>query len=299
VEPAKVAALDKEHAGWADPWLLSDEVHELKTTLPYRDARQILDHVAAFRRFFLSEFAGQWDLVAPTGKLPVIVTDSQADLMAQLVKASHGQVPQNLQGAAYYMWTNGALNPCFATLEPRVTNAGTIRVGLPELFRALQHEITHQLAAEYSKHASDRTKMIEHQFWCVEGIANFMVYYVRERDGWRLTHPKTQKMGSGLVQGAFSYVKGRLASLPGLDAFFATSRRTFLTVENYMISATVSYFMLEGAEGRYRKPFVRLMEAVHRVHDSPTCFDECFEGVDRAKMQTDWEAFVRAIRLDP
>jgi hypothetical protein len=299
VEPAKVTALDKEHASWASPWVLSDEVHELKTTLPYRKARQIMDHVTAFRRFFLAEFAGQWDLVAPTGKLPIIVTDSQSDLRTQLQKASGGRAPQSLQGAAYYMWTNTALNPCFATLEPSVTNGGTIRIGLPGLFRSLQHEITHQLAAEYSKHDCDRTRMIEHQFWCVEGIANFMVYYVRERDGWRLTHPKTLKVGSGLLRGAFAYVKGRLSSLPTLEAFFSIPRARFLTIENYMIAATVSYFMLEGADDRYRKPFIKLMETVHKVHDSPTCFDECFEGVDRAKMQKDWEAFVKAIVLDP
>ncbi|MHC4858733.1 MAG: hypothetical protein ACYTDY_01425 [Planctomycetota bacterium] len=207
-------------------------------------------------------------------------------------------MPTGLPGAAYYMWTNRPLNPCFATLEPNVANAGTIKVGLDELFSSLQHEITHQLASEYSKHDADLTKYMEHQFWCVEAIANFMNYYVLDRDGWRLTHPKTMPLGTGLQRGAFAYCKTNLASLPPLEGFFAIKKEVFVNTRNYMMAATVAYFMLHGEKGRYRAPFVKLLETVHKVHDSKTSLDECFAGIDLEKMQKDWEAFVRGIELD-
>ena len=65
-----------------------------------------------------------------------------------------------------------------------------------------------------------------------------------------------------------------------------------------MIAATLAYFLLHGEGAKYRTSYVKLLETIHKVHDSPTSLTDCFTGVDRSKMQQEWESFVRGIVLD-
>ncbi|MEE8104834.1 MAG: hypothetical protein V3T86_04790 [Planctomycetota bacterium] len=99
IDKDAVAALNARHATFEDPWVLSDDVHELKTTVPLREARQLLAHIGIYREFVLRQFSGAWDLRPPKGKLPVIVTRTQAELRARMEAATGQSAPPQL-GAA-------------------------------------------------------------------------------------------------------------------------------------------------------------------------------------------------------
>lgn len=295
-----VAALDRQHASWTHPWVISDEVHEVRTTLPLRKAKQILAYVAAYRTYFLDRFGSLWDLQTPTGKLPVIVTRTQAELREQMQAVGAGAMAQGgVQGAAFYMQTNGKLNPCFVTLEPTDATGRLFKI---EQFEQLQiplaHEVTHQLAFEYSKHDYDNRRQIQHQFWAVEAIANFMGYHSFDGKRWSLTHPRTIPMGSGMIEGPFAYCVNNRGRLPELGAFMAQSQAQFMTVENYHVAATLAYFLLEGEGGKYRASFVKLLEAVHKVKDRPDTWETAFPGVDLSTLQAEFLRFVGGIQLD-
>ncbi|MHC4223157.1 MAG: hypothetical protein ACYSUN_04130 [Planctomycetota bacterium] len=296
--PAEVRTLNAEHSNWSDPWVLAGEVHEVRTVMPLRTARTILTHVGAFRTFFVSRFEKDWDLQAPGDKLPVIVTETQRDLVerAREVIGRPGMEPQ--RGAAYYLQTNMSIGPCFVTFEPRDLTGKTFSIDLKGLLFALRHEITHQIAFEYSKHDFNPTRRIHHQFWCVEAIANFMQYYEVGRGGWHLTHPRTIRMGSGMVEGAFSWCKDNIARLPDLETFTNLSHKQFVTVENYHIAATLAYFLLHGEKSRYRKPFLKLLETVHKVRDDENTFRRCFGEIDLRTLRSEWVEFIRDLRLD-
>jgi hypothetical protein len=302
LEPDAVAALDRRHSSWSDPWVISDDVHEVRTTMPLRIANQILHFVAAYRRHFLERFGPMWDLKAPTtGKLPLIVTRTQAELRERLsAVAGSASLGGNMQGAAFYLQTNGKLNPCFVTYEPNDANGTVFKIQrFEELVIPLIHEVTHQLAFEYSKHDFNDTRHIQHHFWSVEAIANFMGYHVLENGTtWRLTHPRTIPMGHGMIEGPFAWCVNNKSALPPLRRFMALTHQEFMTVQNYHIAATLAYFFLEGEGGKYRASFAKLLEKIHEVRDEPGTFEACFPGVNHAEMEAEWLRFVGAIDLD-
>jgi hypothetical protein len=300
LSPTRVRTLNTQHANWSNPWVISDEVHEVRTTLPLRKARRILAYVSAYRRYFLQRFGDVWDLKAPTGKLPVIVTATQAELKEQMAKITGAaQAQQGMQGAAFYLQSTGSLNPCFVTLEPMQANGTTFSINkFEELWIPIAHEVTHQIAFEYSKHDANATRQISNQFWSVEAIANYMGYHSYDGREWTLKHPRTIPMGQGMIEGPFAHCVNNVSSLPLLRDFTQLTRQRFLTVNNYHVAATLAYFLLEGEGGKYRKQFVKLLQTVHRVKDSSNTWDQSFKGVDRDKMQREWLKFVKNIKLD-
>lgn len=304
LEAAAIEALNQRHATWSDPWIVSDEVHEVRTTVSLRQAKQILAYAGNYRKYFLARFAA-WDLQAPSGKLPIIVAKTQADLKAQMqaiVTKMGGAAPtggQGPQGAAYYLQTNGKLNPCFVTFEPTDATGATFTIDkFEQLQIPLVHEVTHQIVFEYSKHDFNNTRGIEHHFWSVEAIANYMGYHVFDGKRWTLTHPRTIPMGAGMIEGPFAHCVANKASLPNLQIFMGLNRQQFLTVNNYHIAATLAYFLLEGESGKYRGSFIKLLERVHQVRDEPTTFTTCFPGVDMDALQAEFLRFVSGIELD-
>lgn len=300
LEPEAVTALDRRHSSWSDPWVVSDDVHEVRTTMPLRTAKQILAFVAAYRSHFLERFGPLWDLKAPSGKLPLIVTRTQAELRERMSSVAGAMGGQGVQGAAFYLQSTGALNPCFVTYEPCDVTGRTFQIDrFEQLVIPLVHEVTHQLAFEYSKHTAVATRQIQHHFWSVEAIANFMGYHVLEGGTtWRLTRPRTIPMGPGMIEGPFAWCVNNKGSLPPLRKFMALSHQEFMTVENYHIAATLAYFLLEGQGGKYRASFVKLLQQVHQVRDEKGSFDAAFPGVDHDAMQREWLAFVGEIDLD-
>jgi hypothetical protein len=301
-EGPAVEALNKKHATWTDPWVISDDVHELRTTMPLRTAKRILLNVGLYRKFFLERFQGAWDLKAPKGKLPVILTATQAEHAARLKEEAEkrgGKLDSVPNGAALYLQTNGDLNPCFVTFEPLDATGKSFKVDFDGVQIPLKHEITHQICFELSKHDYDRTRGIKFQFWAVEGIANFMEYYTADHGRWHLARPARIPMGPGYIEGAFAYTKNHIAEIPEIKDFVAIPHEKFLTVENYHIAATLAYFLLEGENGKYRDGFIKLCETVHKVHDAADTFETCFKGMDLSAMQREWRSFVNKIPIDP
>lgn len=306
LDAAAVAELDAKHTSWSNPWVISDEVHEVRTTVPLRQAKRILAYVGAYREYFLARFSDVWEFQAPKGKLPIIVTQTQADLNQQLAETTRSmggmaQPPGGIQGAAFYLQSTSELNPCFVTYEPKEATGMVFTID-PEDFEQLQiplaHEVTHQIAFEYSKFDADRMRQIQHQFWAVEAIANFMGYHSFDGKAWSLTHPRTIPMGQGMIEGPFAHCVANLETLPPLTKFVAQSHQEFMTVNNYHIAATLAYFLLTGEGGKYRSQFVSLLQTVHRVHDNADSWARAFPGVDMSTLQREWERFVRAIELD-
>lgn len=295
-----VQALDQRHATWSNPWVVSDEIHEVRTTVGLRKAKQILAYVAAYRKYFLGRFGSLWQLRKPSGKLPIIVTRTQAELQQQMQKITGGRMgSQGIQGAAFYLQTTGKLNPCFVTYEPKEAGGSTFKINnFKQLQIPLAHEVTHQIAFEYSKHDANSMRQIQHHFWSVEAIANYMGYHSFDGTRWTLTHPRMIPMGRGYIEGPFAHCVNNVRTLPSLTRFMGLSRQQFMSVNNYHIAATLAYFLLEGEGGKYRKQFVKLLQAVHRVKDAADTFEACFPGVDRAKMQQEWLRFVKGIKID-
>jgi hypothetical protein len=298
---SEVEALNAQHSTWSSPWILSDEVHEIRTTVGLREAKRTLAYVAAYRTYFLQRFGDVWEFQAPKGKLPVILTKTQADLEAQMKIATRGQSLGNggIQGAAFYLQSTGTLNPCFVTYEPKEATGRTFQIKrFEELMIPLAHEVTHQIAFEYSKHAANVTRQITHQFWAVEAIANYMGYHSFDGTTWTLKRPNMIPMGSGMIEGPFAHCHHHADELPDLETFTGLSQSQFMSVNNYHQAATLASFLLEFEGGKYRKQFVALLQEVHRVQDSSRTWDKAFAGVDRAKMQREWVGFLKAIKLD-
>jgi hypothetical protein len=298
VSRERVARLDAAHASWDSPWIASDGRHEVRTTLPLRVARSVLAHAGAFRAFLLAELAGAWELRAPEGPLRVLVTATQAELQAKIrAHAPDGAVP-DVPGAAFYLWDSRRAGPCVVTFEPRDAAGGSTRVEFPQLAYSLRHELAHQIAFEYSRHAARGGGPIRHQFWAVEGFAEFFAHYVPEARGFRLRHPRRIPSPAGFYEGGFAHCAKHLADLPPLAELLATPRARFPTPRNYHMAATAAYFFLHGDGGRRRDGFLRLLAAVHRMEDRPDTFRRCFPDARDGELQAAWEAFVRGLPLE-
>lgn len=293
-----VRTLDREHDRWNNPWVLTDGVHELRTTMRLRTARTLMAHASAYRKFLLLQFAGTWDLQLPKGKLPVIVTRSQNEMAAQAKKFAPGSDMTAITGAAYYMMTNGSLNPCFVTFEPKFAGGQLVTVELDAVLHTLRHELTHQIAFEYSKHDYDATRMVQHHFWSVEAIANFMQHYEPVGGAWVLRRPTKLKVGDGFTESDFAWCVKNRHNLPRIADFVKLTHQQFMTVENYHVSATLAYFLLHAKNGAYRLPFVKLLERVHKVRDTAQLFVECFQGTDLQAMEREFREFVAGIVLE-
>lgn len=292
-----VTLLDKKHATWSDPWILRDAVHELRTTVPYRQARALLLHVGAYRAFFLARVAGQWDLRAPKGLLPIVVTETQAQLRAQM--KDRAKDVERLNATAYYLQSPRALNPCVATFEPTEASGAKVKVGVEDVLLALQHEVTHQIAYEYSKHDFDATRPGKFQAWSVEGLATFFMGYRLEKTGWRLRHLRRIPVGEGRsTEGDIAWCVENRAKLPALDGFLALTTEKFVKPEQYHFAAVLAYFLLEGEGGKYRQRFLKLLEVVHRVRDTEKTWRECFAKVDSKKLEKELQEFVAKIEVE-
>jgi hypothetical protein len=292
VEAADVAKLDAAHADWKKPWVLSDGVHEVRTTMSRRTAKRVLEHVSQFRRVVLDEFAGEWDLRPPKSALPVIVTATQAEFQARLREwPAMNDLPN---AAAIYVRGNVPLCPCIATFEPKDTDGSTKQAGWPTFSFVLRHEIAHQILYEYSKYGGFG---VENVGWCSEGIANYLACFESVKGRWRLRRKAETPFAKGYLPGAFTWVQANLAHVDPLSKLLPDARMP-TTGEAYLVDATLAYFLLEGDGRRHRRQTIQLAELVHQGRCDAGSFAKIFGKVDFAKLQSSWEAFVRAIEIE-
>jgi len=295
----KVAELDAAHAQWSDPWIVADDVHEVRTTQPLRTARRLLAHVAAYRRFFLGYFTGEWDLQLPTVKLPVLLTATRAEMeerAADFGAGSAGGLPPQM--AAFYLAGQGEGNPCFVSFEVMGPRGQPVKIAFSGLRWAFEHEIGHQIGFEYSKHAADRSRPSDACPWAVEGLAEFLPHYELVDGTWTLRRPRMIAMGPGFIEGAFAWCRANADKIPQLEKFIALSHEEYLTSDNYHIGAVLAGFLLEGKERAYRQSFVKLLETVHQGRADEGTFAACFEGVDLAALDAEFRAYCRGIQTD-
>lgn len=291
------------HSTWDNPWILSDEAHELRTNLTVRNARRLLSQAGAFRRYFLRTFSRQWRLKQPLTKLPIILTKTREDYLAQLEaegKRRGIRIPEP-QGAAAFYISLKPVGPIFVTIEPAMMDGSTMKSSYDLLMQILKHELTHQIAREYSAFDCLNPSVPE-QFWCIEGLAECLAFYQNDRGHWHLTHPaRTPSREAGVFfTSAWGYVERNLEALPKLDQFFSFDQGRYYKAASacYPQGASVVDFMLHGEHGRYRRSFVRLCEAVHKGKIQPTTFEECFPGIDVERLNRQWRRFVRSTGLE-
>jgi hypothetical protein len=293
VDATAVAKLDASHADWKKPWVLSDGVHEVRTTMSRRTARRVLEHVTAFRRVVLDEFVGEWDLRPPKGSLPVIVTATQ-EQFRERVSAFPRAAQMPSAAAAVYVGGSTPLGPCIATFEPRDTDGSVKKIGWPGFLVTLRHEVAHQILYEYSKHGSAGAEIIG---WCSEGIANYLACFEPLKGHWRLRRRALTPFAIGYLPGPFAWVKSNLERVGPISKRLLEAGAP-ATAEAYLADATLAYFLLEGEGRRYRQRMIRLAELVHQGRGDGGSFQKVFGKVDFAKLQAEWEAFVRSLEIE-
>ncbi|MBI3843162.1 MAG: hypothetical protein HY292_00860 [Planctomycetes bacterium] len=292
VEAADVAKQDAAHADWKKPWVLSDGVHEVRTTMSRLTAKRVLEHVSEFRRVVLDEFTGEWDLKAPRGVLPVIVTATQSEFAAKIREIpAQNNIPN---AAAVYLRGSTALNPCFATFEPKDTDGSTKKVGWPGLLFTLRHEIAHQILFEYSKQASGGMGSIG---WCSEGLANLLACFEPVKGHWRLRRRAEIPFATGYIPGAFAWVQSNFAEVAPLSKLLVDIGDP-TTATAYFVDTVLVDFLLEGDGRRHRASMIKLAQLVHQGGCDATTFGKVFGKVDFPKLQSEWQAFVRSIEIE-
>jgi hypothetical protein len=296
-DPKKVAELDAAHATWSSPWVFADEVHEVRSNLPRRMAKQVAAHVFAFRAFFLGYFAGEWELIPPTVKLPVLVTRTREELEARVRENSSMTAPQ--QAAAFYLHSSGVGNPCFASVESRAAGGSTRVVGFELLQHTFEHELGHQIAFEYSKAAASKMDTSADFLWVVEGLADFLPNYDLVDGAWKLVHPPWIGEGDVKAEAAFAWCKEHADEIPPLAEFVALSRSEFRTVRNYHVAAALAGYLLEARDREYRQAFIDLAEAVHRGKADSSSVAACFPGETLKTIDADFRAWCKKQEIAP
>lgn len=298
--PDSVKAQDAKHADWDDPWVVSDGVHEVRTTQPLRVASAILHRAAAYREMFTGEFAGEWDLAPPAGLLPIIVAKTRTEMEERMRAFSGESLPPSL-GAAFYAKTERANGPVFVTFETVDVNGRHVVLTLDQLWFLFQHELGHQIAWEYGCRGQPKGRPPEHQFWCVEGLANLMAFHELGADGvWRLTNPRRQPLGdSAFSDCPGAWCQGHPDEIPKLAEFFARDQAAITNIPSYMVATTLARFLLVGADRKYRKSAIDLFRAVHSPGKKDGLFEKCFPGVKVDALDAEFRAFVREMQIDP
>lgn len=293
----QVRILNRAHKTWDDPWKVADGVHEVRTTADLRTAKTYLAQVGAFRALFLREFSGFWDLKAPDGLLPVYYTETYKEMVERTKEHGLDVEKEETRGCAWYLQGSGSCNPCFVTTEIRFTDGKMYKAPVTDTFFTLRHEISHQMAFEYSKHAA-LDDHVKHQVWSVEGFAQYMGSWTMERGRWRIASPKFVRLGSLMEEGPLAWAIVNRRQTVHVSKFVQWSRVDLQKVDTYNIGAGLAWFLMHGEGGRYKPAFCRLLERIHQVRDTDETWTECFPDVDMDKLHKEWMGFLEKQKVE-
>jgi len=295
-DPKKVADLNETHKSWATPWVFADEVHEVRSNLPRRMARQVAAHVFAYRRFFLSYFTGEWELAAPTVKLPVIVTRTRKEMEARC-REIPGAPTIDPRAAAVYLHGSEPGCPCFASIEANISDGPAVAFDYDMLEQTFEHELGHQIAYEYSKAfaATDRESSDEF-IWVVEGLAEFLSTYDFVDGRWMVVRRAWLGSGEARLETAFGWVHENVDKIPPIANFIHTPSARF-DARSYHIAAALTDYLLECKDREYRQPFIDLIEAVHRGKATPANLAACFPGDSLTTIDADFREWCRNLQI--
>jgi hypothetical protein len=291
-DPERVKALNASHATWAKAWVIGDDVHEVRTAMPFRTGRQVLATVAAFRGFVLGYFAGEVDLRAPSVKLPILLTATHAE-MVERINADGGGAPD---AAALYHAGPKIGNPCYVSFEVKGQN-GLVATDLAGTRFTLLHEATHQILFEFSKHSADSKRDPKQASWLVEGIAEFLPNYVLRNGVWAIDRRKDRPVMKGIVaEGGRGWCHDHAGHTTPIETFVTLP--DMASVDDYHLAEGLALFLLEGSDRAYRSRYSQLVETVHQVKSGPQSFAECFKGVDLKTLESEFAAFCSALTFD-
>ncbi len=284
--------LNAKHATWATRWQIDDGIHRIETNMSLRTARQVMHTITSFRKWYLHEFGDEWPLKPPPRLLPVLVTRTQKEY-AMVCKLDGTNPPEG--AAAFYM---PRTHKCYVTFQPGMQGGGASAVGFEHVAGTLRHELVHQIGYEYSRFAGSGPGNSFGHF-ASEGIAEFASQYTLRRDGqWRLWKPREIGISlHGGSAGPIYWVKSNFRHLPDLSELLACKRAKF-KVREYHWACTFTYFMLEGAERRYRKGYLQVLREVHRYQANKTTWGRAFPDKDLAELAAEFEAFTKKIKID-
>ena len=295
LKPEQVADLDKKHSTFDSPWVFSDDIHEIKTNISYREAIQVYNHVHAYTQFFLRKFGDEWELKSNDQKLPIIVTAKQDDFKNEIKKRGLNPDDQRLNMEAVYY--HGDPGPVFATKEPRSEGGAVFDAPLPEVMNVLQHEITHELCFEFSRFAHGSGGAHANK-WAVEGFATYMQSWVRDKKGWHFVcpNPKNHEKGDGLDYW-LAECKDDPTYPQQLEGFFAFSNDNF-KAKDYNFGAGICYFLLDGQGGKYRKPMIQCLSLIHQNKATKQSMKECLKDYKLDDVDREYRSFISGIKLE-
>jgi len=295
VDADKVKALDAKHANWTGPWVVGDGIHEVRTVMPLRAAKRVLEYVHAYRQFVIDYFAGEWEWKQSKSPLPIYLTETQADFQARMREYDPGGRPSH--AAAIYLQKTGGICPVFVTFEPQIQGGSPAKIDWPSLLRDVRHETAHQILYESAMAQGAGVVPANAIDWVSEGVANFLACHRPLEGRWRLSRAAQEPYGTGYEPASFAWVRGNFDAVPPLAKQVET-RSNIESVEGYYAATTLAYFLLVGEERRYRAPFLKMITEVHASRAVVKTFAECFGKVDMAKMQEEWKSFVDGISIE-
>lgn len=291
INASAVKELDAKHADWSDPWIVSDGIQEVRTTMPLRAAMRVSHHVRAYRRFVIDYFAGEWEWEQPSAVLPIYLTATQADYQARL--GDYDPAAVHSKASAIYVQKTGGICPVFLTFQPKGATDGAT-IGWDALLRDVRHEVAHQLLYEscMAKGAGVGGAID----WVSEGVATYLASHRPKKGRWRLGRRAQEPYGSGFEPGPFAWVKGNFDGVKKLDVL-VHQRGNLASAYEYFVATTACYFLLDGQERRYRASMIGLLEDVHMAKGDDKSFDKHFSKVDADTLQQEWKDFVLSISI--
>ena len=291
-----VDKLDAEHNSWEKRWKVGNGTFRVETAKPLRVVNTFLSHATAFRKWFLAEFGDVWEMQAPKGELPILVTRDQAEYQTIYGKYMPGEGP-NVMGL--YLIRTAPLSPVIMTFEPVFSGDGPRKVKFHVLQKTLYHEVAHQIGMEYSAFEAKGGVDFPHHFWVVEGIANHCSWMVPGERGWQQTRPnKFETIPGFAATGSIAWIKANIGSIPPLAEFMKTSKPNFHGQKKYDQGTAAAYFLLTYGQGVYRTAFLELCQDVHRRGGSADGFTSRLDGVTMDEVQTQFVEFIRATSID-
>lgn len=158
----------------------------------------------------------------------------------------------------------------------------------------LYHEAVHQLFQE-SKTGARRIGEISN-FWVVEGVATYFETLTEHNDAKMGLYYTIGELSAGRLPKARERLHDNyyvpLADLTKIGKLEMQHRDD--VVKLYSQSSGLAAFLLDGAEGRYREPMVRYLQAVYTRHDNDQTLAEA-TGSSYSELDAAYRRFMESL----
>jgi hypothetical protein len=159
----------------------------------------------------------------------------------------------------------------------------------------LYHEAVHQLFQEESKPAARRIGEISN-YWVIEGVATYFETLTEHNDPKTGLYYTIGDASAGRLPAARERLHDNyyvpLADLVKLGKYDMQHRDDVAKL--YSQSSGLAAFLLNGAEGRYREPMVRYLQAVYARHDNDQTLAET-TGSSYSELDAAYRRFMESL----